>query len=104
MRTPAREDLAYVRLRVTNEAGKDTADGVQVFVTEVRPQNDHSSEVTPIGLPLTWMGSEPPVTIAPVHPDAERHIDLLRVSYVSSPWAAASTFSSSGGGGSTPNR
>ncbi len=80
MRTPAREDLAYVRLRVTNEAGKDTADGVQVFVTEVRPQNDHSSEVTPIGLPLTWMGSEPPVTIAPVHPDAERHIDLLRVS------------------------
>lgn len=69
---------AYVRLRVTNEKGKDTADDVQVLVTEIERQ-DASSQTTPIGLPLAWSGSLPTATNAPVHPGVERYIDLLHI-------------------------
>jgi hypothetical protein len=71
---------AYVRLRVTNKKGKDTADDVQVQVAERREQ-DGSSEPTPIGLPLIWSGTYPPATDAPVHPGFERYIDLLHVDW-----------------------
>ena len=30
-------------------------------------------------LPLTWSGSNPPLTVGSVHPGSERHIDLLHV-------------------------
>lgn len=68
----------YVRLRVTNEKGKDTADDVQVRVTAIEREGE-SAQLTPIGLPLTWSGSLPLATDAPVHPGVERHIDLLHV-------------------------
>ena len=77
-------DAACVRLRVANRAGKDTADDVVVMVTEVRPLEDSErtlAEARPIGLPLTWSGSSPPLTVASVHPDSERHIDLLHVDW-----------------------
>lgn len=71
---------AYVRLRVANEKGKDSADEVQVIVTDVRPQ-DGSQEPTPVGLPLVWVGSLPPVTEASVHPGVERYIDLTHANW-----------------------
>jgi hypothetical protein len=77
-------DAAYVRLRVANGAGKDTADDVVVMVTEVRRLEDSErtiAEARPIGLPLTWSGSSPPLTVAAVHPGSERHIDLLHVDW-----------------------
>jgi len=71
---------AHVRLRVANGAGKDTADDVVVLVTEVLQIEDTTiAEATPIGLPLTWSGSSPPLTVASVHPGSERHIDLLHI-------------------------
>lgn len=69
-------DAASVRLRVSNGRGKDTADDVVVMVTEVRRLEELA---TPIGLPLTWSGSSPPLTVASVHPGSERHIDLLHI-------------------------
>jgi hypothetical protein len=77
-------DAAYVRLRVVNGVGKDTADDVVVMVTDVRQLADSeqpASEVQPVGLPLTWSGSDPPRTVASVHPGSERHIDLLHVDW-----------------------
>jgi hypothetical protein len=77
-------DAAYVRLRVANGAGKDTADDVVVMVTEVRRLEDSEkamAEAKPIGLPLTWSGSSPPLTVASVHPGSERHVDLLHVDW-----------------------
>jgi hypothetical protein len=77
-------DAAYVRLRVANGAGKDTADDVVVIVTEVRRLEDSEralAQTKPIGLPLTWSGSNPPLTVASVHPGSERHIDLLHVDW-----------------------
>lgn len=74
-------DVGQVRLRVANGAGKDTADDVVVLVTEVRRLNETTgvAEVTPILLPLTWSGSNPPLTVASVHPGSQRHVDLLHV-------------------------
>jgi hypothetical protein len=75
-------DAATVRLRVANGAGKDTADDVVVMVTEVRrleEGEDGLAEVRPLGLPLTWSGSNPPLTVASVHPGSERHVGLLHV-------------------------
>jgi hypothetical protein len=72
-------ESAYVRLRVTNASGKDTADDVQVLVVERRLLD--GSETTPIALPLIWSGSYPPATAAPVHPGAERYLDLLHVDW-----------------------
>jgi hypothetical protein len=77
-------DAACVRLRVANGAGKDTADDVVVMVTEVRRLEDSEraiAQTKPIGLPLTWSGSNPPLTVASVHPGSERHIDLLHVDW-----------------------
>jgi hypothetical protein len=77
-------DAAHARLRVANGAGKDTADDVVVMVTEVRrlDQSDEGVvETRPVGLPLTWSGSDPPRTVASVHPGSERHIDLLHVDW-----------------------
>jgi len=77
-------EAAYVRLRVANGEGKDTADDVVVMVTEVRRLEDSEkamAEAQPIGLPLTWSGSTPPLTVASVHPGSERHIDLLHVDW-----------------------
>jgi hypothetical protein len=73
-------EAAYVRLRVTNKKGKDTADEVQVQVTERRSRDD-SSDATPVGLPLAWSGTLPTATDAPVHPGFERYIDLLHVDW-----------------------
>jgi hypothetical protein len=77
-------DAAYVRLRVANGAGKDTADDVVVMVTEVRQLKDSDeamAQAGPIALPLTWSGSSPPLTVASVHPGSERHIDLVHVEW-----------------------
>jgi hypothetical protein len=77
-------EAAYVRLRVANGEGKDTADDVVVMVTEVRRLEDSEkamAEAQPIGLPLTWSGSTPPLMVASVHPGSERHIDLLHVDW-----------------------
>jgi hypothetical protein len=75
-------DAACVRLRVVNGAGKDTADDVVVMVTEVRRLEDSATaEARPMGLPLTWSGSSPPLTVGSVHPGSERHIDLLHVDW-----------------------
>lgn len=71
-------DAAHVRLRMSNEPGKDTADDVVVIVTEVRRLGPEV-ETTPIGLPLAWSGSSSQMTVASVHPGAERHLDLLHV-------------------------
>jgi hypothetical protein len=74
-------DAAYVRLRIANRKGKDTADDVVLMVTELRRlENSEAPDVTtPIGLPLTWSGTSPPLTVASVHPGSERHVDLLHV-------------------------
>jgi hypothetical protein len=74
-------EAAYVRLRVANGRRKDTADDVVVIVTEVRDLDDPAApaEVRPVGLPLVWSGSNPPLTVASVHPGSERHVDLVRV-------------------------
>jgi hypothetical protein len=74
-------DAACVQLRVANEQRKDTADDVVVIVTEVRRLEHTVTEVRPIGLPLTWSGSNPPLTVASVHPGSERHVDLLHVDW-----------------------
>jgi hypothetical protein len=77
-------DAAYVRLRVANGPGKDTADEVVVMVTEVRRLEDSEkaiAEAQPIELPLSWSASNPPRTVASVHPGSERHIDLLHVDW-----------------------
>ena len=71
-------EAAYARLRVANRGGRDTADDVVVMVTELRRVED--SETRPIGLPLAWSGSQPPLTVASVHPGSERHVDLLHFS------------------------
>jgi hypothetical protein len=77
-------EAACVRLRVANGERKDTADHVVVMVTEVRRLEDSETapaETQPIGLPPTWSGSTPPLTVASVHPGSERHIDLLHVDW-----------------------
>jgi len=77
-------DAAYVRLRVANGKRKDTADDVVVMMTEVRRSEDSATaiaETKPIGLPLTWSGTNPPLTVASVHPGSERHVDLLHVDW-----------------------
>jgi hypothetical protein len=77
-------EAAHVRLRVANRAGKDTADDVVVMVTELRTLGDAeetAAESKPIGLPLTWSGTNPPLTVSSVHPGSERHIDLLHVDW-----------------------
>jgi hypothetical protein len=69
---------------VANGERKDTADDVVVMVTEVRRLEDSETgpaEAHPIGLPLTWSGSSPSLTVASVHPGSERHIDLLDVGW-----------------------
>jgi hypothetical protein len=80
--TPDGVDAAQIRLRVGNGPGKDTTDDVVVMVTEDRRLDDSATpvpEVRPLGLPLTWSGSKPPLAVASVHPGSERHIDLLHV-------------------------
>jgi hypothetical protein len=80
--TAADRDAASVRLRVANRAGKDTADDVVVMLTEYRRVAESETavvETTPLGLPLTWSGSSPPLTVASVHPGSERHVDLLHI-------------------------
>jgi hypothetical protein len=73
-------DAPQVRLRVTNRTGKDTADDVVVMVTELRElDGSDDPEVRPVGLPLTWSGSSPPLSVASVHPGSERHVDFLHV-------------------------
>jgi hypothetical protein len=73
-------DAAFVRLRVVNGRRKDTADDVVVVATDFRRLEDSGqAETTPITLPLTWSGSNPPLTVGSVHPGSERHIDLLHV-------------------------
>jgi hypothetical protein len=77
-------DAAHVRLRVANQPGKDTADDVVVMMTELRRLGDPeqtTAETRPIGFPLTWSGSSPPLTVASVHPGSERHVDLLHVDW-----------------------
>jgi hypothetical protein len=77
-------DAAYVRLRVANARGKDTADDVVVMVTEVRRLDDAEdaiAETRPIAHPLIWSGSSPPRAMGSVHPGSERHIDLLHVDW-----------------------
>jgi hypothetical protein len=84
VRTARGSDAACVRLRVANGEGKDTADDVVVMVTEVRRLEDSgeaTAEARPTGLPLTWSGSSPPLTVASVHPGSQRHIDLLHVDW-----------------------
>jgi hypothetical protein len=56
------------------------------MVTESRRLADPGSEKTvtetrPIALPLTWSGSNPPLTVASVHPGSERHVDLVHVDW-----------------------
>jgi hypothetical protein len=75
-------EAAYVRLRVANQVRKDTADDVVVMVTESRPPAGSVQtvpETRPIGLPLTWSGTNPPLSVASVHPGSERHVDLLHL-------------------------
>lgn len=75
-------DAAYVRLRVANGRGRDTADDVVVVVTEVRRLDAATTaETRPIGLPLTWSGSSSPLNVASVHPGSERRVDLLHVDW-----------------------
>lgn len=84
IRTAGGFDAASVRLRVANGLRKDTADDVVVMVTEVRRLEDAenaTAEAQPIELPLTWSGSNPPLTVASVHPGSERHVDLLHVDW-----------------------
>jgi hypothetical protein len=73
-------DAAHVRLRMSNEPGKDTADDVVVIVTEVRRLEPRGEvETTLIGLPLAWWGTSTQQAVATVHPGAERHLNLLHV-------------------------
>lgn len=68
-----------VRLSVSNRPGKDTADDVVVVVTEAR-QLESPDQARLIGLPLTWSGTHPPLTVASVHPGSARHVDLVQES------------------------
>ena len=79
--TAAGSDAAHVRLRVANREGKDTADDVVVIVTEVRRHEQTMAEAKPIGLPLTWSSTSPPLTVSSVHPGSQRHIDLVHVDW-----------------------
>jgi hypothetical protein len=78
--TEGGREAACVRLRVVNARRKDTADDVVVMATEVRRLEDSGqAAATPIMLPLTWSGSNPPLTVGSVHPGSERHLDFLHV-------------------------
>jgi phage tail sheath gpL-like len=61
--TARNTDATHVRLRLSNGAGKDTADDVVVMVTEVRRLEDSErtamAGARPIELPLTWSGTNP---------------------------------------------
>jgi hypothetical protein len=76
-------EAAQVRLRVGNQKGRDTADDVVVMVSELRrlDAGPTEGETRPIGLPLTWSGSSPPMTVGSVHPGSERRVDLLHVDW-----------------------
>jgi hypothetical protein len=76
-------EAASARVRVTNHPGRDTADDVVVVLTELRRLDSGNTiaEVRPIGLPFTWAGTTPPVTVAPVHPGSARHVDLLHLDW-----------------------
>jgi hypothetical protein len=74
--TTSGSEAAQVRLRVGNRR-KDTADEVVVLVTELLP--DSQADARPIHLPLTWSGTNPPLTVSAIHPGSERHVDLLHV-------------------------
>jgi hypothetical protein len=63
-------EAAYARVRVANRGGRDTADDVVVMVTELRRLEN--SETRPIGLPLAWSGSRPPLTVADGRPGSPR--------------------------------
>lgn len=75
--TAAGFDAAYVRLRVANEPGKDTADEVVVMLTEVDAADEDGTR--PVHLPLAWSGTSPPLTVSAIHPGSARHVDLLHV-------------------------
>jgi hypothetical protein len=77
LQMPDGSDALCVRMRVVNRPGKDTADDVVVIATAFRQLA--TDESRPIGLPLTWSGSNPPITVAAVHPGSQRHVDLLHV-------------------------
>jgi len=80
VKTAAGHEAACVRLRVVNRPGRDTADDVVVMVTGLeRLDGADGSVARPVSLPLTWSGSNPPFTVASVHPGSERHVDLLHV-------------------------
>jgi len=78
--TATGREAACVRLRVVNRPGRDTADDVVVMVTGLeRLDGADGSVARPVSLPLIWSGSNPPFTVASVHPGSERHVDLLHV-------------------------
>jgi len=78
--TAAGREAACVRVRVVNRPGRDSADDVVVMVTGLeRLDGADGSVARPVSLPLIWSGSNPPFTVASVHPGSERHVDLLHV-------------------------
>ncbi|WP_210492868.1 hypothetical protein [Patulibacter sp. SYSU D01012] len=82
----ARPRRFWLRLRVYNAPGRDTAENVQVLVTSYRASNR-------LGLdprPLVWSGlaerdvkadevSKPPITAIDLPSDVYRHVDLIRI-------------------------
>jgi hypothetical protein len=81
-RTPI--DTAYLRLRVRNKEGRNTAEDVEVLVERVRelaPRigNPPAPPPTLGNWPLPWSLSSPTTTRLSIPPGVERHVDLAHV-------------------------
>lgn len=76
-------------MRVTNRAGRTTADEVEVLLAQVQyvdistADEDRTSLPALSNQPLPWSSSLPTTTRLSVPPGVERHVDLLRVFHTS---------------------
>jgi hypothetical protein len=72
-------DVAYLRLRVRNRAGRLAAEDVEVIVTGAREIGTQHQTLRIDGQPLAFSNSHPTATRMTVAPGGERHVDLVHV-------------------------
>ena len=78
-------ESAYLRLRVRNKAGRDTAEDVEVTITDAHERGVSNQIVRLDGLPLRYSNSAPPATSKRVAPGSDRHVDLAHIDFSGRP-------------------